>query len=297
MNISNVSRWFTAALLTFGLLMTANAQSADPVAKVNGTAIPQSRMDAMLKTATAQGQPESPELRNRVRDELITREILLQEAAKKGIEKTPDVVNQIEIQRQSLIIQAFLNDYVRSNPISDEALRKEYENAKSAAGAKEYKARHILVATDFSEPADAAVAYGRALAANFSATLHVLHVTDDVYLRLGGDAYLAVLPELQKEIEDEARKRLESQLVDNDPRPLKTEAIVTTSPNAAAAIVEYAAAHGMDLIVVGTHGRGGVGHLLLGSIAERVVRTAKCPVLTVRHPEHEFVTTDAPATA
>ena len=133
------------AVLGFGILLSACAQSADPVAKVNGTAIPQSRMDAMLKTATAQGQPESPELRNRVRDELITREILLQEAAKKGIEKTPDVVNQIEIQRQSLIIQAFLNDYVRSNPISDEALRKEYENAKAAAGAKEYKARHILV--------------------------------------------------------------------------------------------------------------------------------------------------------
>jgi peptidyl-prolyl cis-trans isomerase C len=140
-----VTRPLLGAVLGFGILLSACAQSADPVAKVNGTAIPQSRMDAMLKTATAQGQPESPELRNRVRDELITREILLQEAAKKGIEKTPDVVNQIEIQRQSLIIQAFLNDYVRSNPISDEALRKEYENAKSAAGAKEYKARHILV--------------------------------------------------------------------------------------------------------------------------------------------------------
>ena len=140
-----LTRPLLGAVLGFGILVSAAAQSADPVAKVNGTSIPQSRMDAMLKTATAQGQPESPELRNRVRDELITREILLQEAAKKGIEKTPDVVNQIEIQRQSLIIQAFLNDYVRSNPISDEALRKEYENAKSAAGAKEYKARHMLV--------------------------------------------------------------------------------------------------------------------------------------------------------
>jgi peptidyl-prolyl cis-trans isomerase C len=140
-----ISRSLLGSVMAFGILMSAAAQSADPVAKVNGTAIPQSRMDAMLKTAAAQGQPESPELRNRVRDELITREILLQEAAKKGIEKTPEVVNQLEIQRQSLIIQAFLNDYVKNNPIPEETLRKEYENAKTAAGAKEYKARHILV--------------------------------------------------------------------------------------------------------------------------------------------------------
>ena len=140
-----VTRPLLGAVLGLGILLSAAAQSAEPVAKVNGSAIPQSRMDAMLKTATAQGQPESPELRNRVRDELITREILLQEAAKKGIEKTPDVVNQIEIQRQSLIIQAFLNDYVKNNPISDEVMRKEYESAKALAGGKEYKARHVLV--------------------------------------------------------------------------------------------------------------------------------------------------------
>ena len=133
------------SVVVLPLVLSYGASAADPVAKVNGSAIPQSRLDAMLKGATAQGQPESPELRNRVRDELITREILMQEAAKKGTEKTADVVNQLEFQRQSLIIQAFLNDYVRSNPVSDEALRKEYDSAKAAAGAKEYRARHILV--------------------------------------------------------------------------------------------------------------------------------------------------------
>ena len=143
MNTRPLIRLFSLAVLP--LVLSCSAGAADPVAKVNGTAIPQSRLDAMLKGATAQGQPESPELRNRVRDELITREILMQEAAKKGTDKTADVLNQIEIQRQSLIIQTFLNDYVRSNPVSDEALRKEYDSAKAAAGAKEYKARHILV--------------------------------------------------------------------------------------------------------------------------------------------------------
>ena len=152
--------------------------------------------------------------------------------------------------------------------------------------------KNILVATDFSEVADAALAYGRALARNFGATLHVLHVADDVYVRLWGDAYMAVLPELQRDIEEEARKRLETLLVYNDPNPLPTNAIVVTSSTAAAAIVDCASERKIDLIVVGTHGRGAVAHLLMGSVAERVVRTAQCPVLTVRHPEHEFVVPD-----
>ena len=66
----------------------------------------------------------------------------------------------------------------------------------------------ILVATDFGEASDAALAYGREMARAFGATLHVVHVADDVYVRLGGDAYVSVLPELQKDVEDAARKRL-----------------------------------------------------------------------------------------
>ncbi len=153
--------------------------------------------------------------------------------------------------------------------------------------------KHILVATDFGEAADAALAYGRALARNFGATLHVLHVADDVYLRLSGDAVLAALPaDLQRDVEDSARKRLDALLVDNDPVPLPTVSDVVTSATPAAAIVQYARDKGIDLVITGTHGRGPVAHLFVGSVAERVVRTAPCPVLTVRHPEHEFVTPD-----
>jgi nucleotide-binding universal stress UspA family protein len=153
--------------------------------------------------------------------------------------------------------------------------------------------KNILVATDFGEASDAAVAYGRELARSFGATLHVLHVADDVYVRLGGDAYVAVLPELQKDIENAAHKSLDQLLVDNDPNPLPVKKVVITSSSTASAIVQYAADAGIDLIVVGTHGRGAMAHLLMGSVAERVVRTARCPVLTVRHPEHEFVLPDA----
>ena len=156
--------------------------------------------------------------------------------------------------------------------------------------------KNILVATDFGEASDAAVAYGRELARSFGATLHVLHVADDVYVRLGGDAYVAVLPELQKDIENAAHKSLDQLLVDNDPNPLPVKKVVMTSSSTASAIVQYAADADIDLIVVGTHGRGAMAHLLMGSVAERVVRTARCPVLTVRHPEHEFVLPDALST-
>jgi len=153
--------------------------------------------------------------------------------------------------------------------------------------------KDILVATDFGEPADAALTYGRELARTYGATLHVVHIVDDVYLRLGGDAYVAVLPDLQRDAEVAAQGRLDALLVDNDPDPLPVKKVTLTSAAPATAIVEYARSNGIDLIVIGTHGRGAVAHLLMGSVAERVVRTAPCPVLTVRHPEHEFIRPDA----
>jgi nucleotide-binding universal stress UspA family protein len=154
--------------------------------------------------------------------------------------------------------------------------------------------KNILVATDFSEPADAALAYGRALARTFNATLHVLHVVGPVSFAVyGAETYAASVPQLQREIEDAARKQLDNLLVDNDERPLPTRRVLITADAPALAIVEHARRECIDLIVTGTHGRGAVAHLLMGSVAERVVRTAPCPVLTVRHPEHEFVLPDA----
>ena len=154
--------------------------------------------------------------------------------------------------------------------------------------------KHILVATDFSEPSDAALTYGRALARTFKATLHVVHIIDGpsavVY---GAEAYAVSMPEIQAQIEAAARAQLDDLLLDNDPQPLPVRRVLLTASAPAAAIVDYAGREQIDLIVTGTHGRGGVAHLLMGSVAERVVRTAPCPVLTVRHPEHEFVIPDA----
>ena len=155
--------------------------------------------------------------------------------------------------------------------------------------------KKILVATDFGEAADAALAYGQALARSFGATLHVIHVVDDLFTRVAGEGYVSVLPELQRDLEMSAKTRLDDLLIDNDPKPLPVVKTIVVSNTPAGAVVQYAADEGVDLVVTGTHGRLGVAHLFMGSVAEKIVRSAPCPVLTVRHPEHEFVQPDTPA--
>jgi nucleotide-binding universal stress UspA family protein len=152
--------------------------------------------------------------------------------------------------------------------------------------------KNILVATDFSDESQTALTYARDLARTFYSTLHVLHVVGNAP-QFGTEAYSAVLPDLQRDVEDAARKQIERLLNDDDRMMLHARAVVRTSNRTAAAIVEYARCIRIDLIVIGTHGRGAVAHLMMGSVAEPVVRTAPCPVLAVRHPEREFVVPDA----
>jgi len=153
--------------------------------------------------------------------------------------------------------------------------------------------KNVLVATDFSEGSDAALTYGRALARNFGATLHVLHVADDLSTRAAGAGeYLMDYADAQREIEDGARQRIDALLSEEDHRLCGAKGVVVRSGTPAWAIVEYAKNGGIDLIVLGTQGRSGFSHLMMGSIAEHVVRSASCPVLAVKHPEHEFVVTE-----
>jgi nucleotide-binding universal stress UspA family protein len=153
--------------------------------------------------------------------------------------------------------------------------------------------QNILVATDFSDTSQAALDYGRELARGFHATLHVLHVTDLVYAQYWGGAYDLAIPELQGEIEAAERKELDQLLTDVDRNQLHAKAVLRTAMSAPAAIVDYATERQIDLIVMGTQGRGVISRVIVGSVAERVVRTAPCPVLTVHHPEHEFIQPDA----
>lgn len=132
-------------LLVTAIALPAFAQN---IAVVNGKPVPSSRADAMVKQLAAQGQPDSPQLRAMVKEELINREILMQEADKRGITSSADVKNQVEIARQSIAIRALVQDYLKKNPVSDAEIKAEYDKYKAQAGDKEYHARHILVDTE-----------------------------------------------------------------------------------------------------------------------------------------------------
>ena len=154
--------------------------------------------------------------------------------------------------------------------------------------------KNLLVATDFGDASSTALAYGRELARRFDATLHVLHVADDV----AASAMMASeLPYdvrgIQADLDAADRQQLEALVTEEDRRELRTKILQITSAETAQTIMAYAKDARVDLIIMGTHGRGAVAHFLMGSVAERVVRNASCPVLTVRHPEHEFVVADA----
>ena len=155
--------------------------------------------------------------------------------------------------------------------------------------------KNILVATDFSKPSDVALAYGRDLARSYGSALNVLHVADNAFLLFGGDPATTFVPDQQAEIERSAREQLEELITDDDRTMLHARSVVVTAVGVAQAIVDYASAHACDLIVMGTHGRGAMAHLLMGSVAERVVQLSPCPVLTVRSPEREFIVPDAVA--
>jgi len=134
----------------------------------------------------------------------------------------------------------------------------------------------ILVPTDFSDTSDAALAYARVLSTRFGASLHLLHVLDDPFVSegLAAEAYITEAPSIRTSMLEDARSRLSHRSAGC----ATTEAIFGRG---ASTIVEYAQHRGIDLIVMGTHGRTGLAHLLIGSVAERVVRIASCPVLTV----------------
>jgi len=131
-----------------GLVAVTTAHAA-PVAKVNGVAIPNSRLELVMKGLSAQGQKDTPETRKAVRDDLIKQEVLSQEAVRKGLDKTPDVATQMKITRQSVLIRALQSDFIANNKPTDKEVRKEYEAVTAASmGDQEYNPRHILVSTE-----------------------------------------------------------------------------------------------------------------------------------------------------
>ena len=147
----------------------------------------------------------------------------------------------------------------------------------------------VLVPTDFSDASESALRYGKAMAEKFGAALHVVHVMEDLLAHAwAAEVYVSSMPQLRDEIEKESRLRLGALLTDGERKAFRAETALLAG-NPFLEIVRYAKAQNIDLIVMGTHGRGPIAHMLLGSVAEKVVRKSPCPVLTVREAQHEFV--------
>ncbi len=149
--------------------------------------------------------------------------------------------------------------------------------------------KKILLPTDFSDYSKHALSYACAFAEQFNSELHLLHVVQDLVTLVPepGLAFPAS-GEYLEELKESAQQALKKSL---DPAWEEGRTVVraTTEGPAFLEIIRYARDNDIDLLVMGTHGRSGLTHVLLGSVAEKVVRKAPCPVLTIRHPEHEFV--------
>jgi len=139
----------------FGTLFTLTACNAQPAAKngneaaaatVNGTPIKQSLIDAFMQQRAAQGAPDTPEARKAVLEELISREVVRQAAVREGVDKRPDVQMQLDLARQNILLNAYVQDYIKKHPITEDMIKAEYDKIKAQIGDKQYRARHILVA-------------------------------------------------------------------------------------------------------------------------------------------------------
>lgn len=146
---------FAALSILCALVSTSVYAESKSVGTVNGIAIPQARFDMSMRAATSQGRPDTPELRKNILNELINREVLAQAATKKGLHKKEEVKQQqafvaqeYELAKQSILVRAFMQDFAKNNPLSDEALKQEFDQIIKLRGNKEYKVAHIVVKTE-----------------------------------------------------------------------------------------------------------------------------------------------------
>ena len=146
--------------------------------------------------------------------------------------------------------------------------------------------KRILVPTDFSDQGKTALMYAVAFADQFGAAVDLLHVLEPV--PPGALLSYISLNDLRKDILDDAEKHMEGLHKEWKDYAFPVNKIVVEG-HPFVEIIKHAKETNADMIIMGTHGRGAIAHMLLGSVAEKVVRKASCPVLTVRHPEHEFV--------
>src|SRR4051812_48194328 len=203
-----------ALSLAFGTVAAAQNDTAAP--KVNGTSIPAYRIDAAVRSRIAQGQQDTPELRKAIRDALINQEVVAQEAVKRGLEKQPQVAARIELDRQMTLVNAYFEDYLKKNPVTDDMLKKEYERLKPQLPPKEYRVRHILVEKeDDAKNIIAQIKKG----ASFE-KLAAEHSTDPGSKARGGDLDWGPAERYVKPFADTVAKLRKGQMTD---APVKTD--------------------------------------------------------------------------
>jgi peptidyl-prolyl cis-trans isomerase C len=137
--------WTAVAAAAFAALsMGANAQN---IAIVNGKAVPTSRAEALAQQVARSGRPITPEVEAQIKEEVIAREIFMQEAQKRGLDATPEYKSQIELARQTILIRELFAEFQKTSAVTDVDVKAEYDKFVAANGGKEYRARHILVET------------------------------------------------------------------------------------------------------------------------------------------------------
>ena len=134
-----------ASALTGLIALGASGAFAQNVAIVNGKAVPKARVDALALQLARSGRPVTPEMQGQIREEVIAREVFMQEAEKLGLSAGDDFRTQMELARQAILIRELFADFQKKNPVTDADLKGEYDKFVAANGGKEYKARHILV--------------------------------------------------------------------------------------------------------------------------------------------------------
>ncbi|MDZ7892282.1 MAG: peptidylprolyl isomerase [Rhodoferax sp.] len=134
-----------SSLAVASLMAVSQGAVAQNIAIVNGKAVPTARMEALAQQVARSGRPVTPEMQGQMREEIIAREIFVQEAQARGLDATDDYKNQLDLTRQSILIRELFADFQKKNPVTDEETKAEYDKFASANAGKEYRARHILV--------------------------------------------------------------------------------------------------------------------------------------------------------
>jgi peptidyl-prolyl cis-trans isomerase C len=140
-----MKKYILSALTAATLVAVTPALWAQNIAIVNGKAVPKSRVDALAKQVERSGRQVTPEMQGQLKEEIVAREIFVQEAQARGLDATDEYKTQLELTRQSILIRELFADFQAKNPVTDEEIKAEYDKFAAANAGKEYRARHILV--------------------------------------------------------------------------------------------------------------------------------------------------------